>query len=264
MAEISGNDTPTSPTPTSSPTPAPSTAPESAPTPEPAPAPPTTPPVAPPATPPTVPPEPAPAAPASEEAATKLREDITKDVEEKVTKTVSETVIQKIGKALGLTKEEEKDLPKDPESLKKLVDEKVQEAFKARDEEMGKVSSETEKERQGRVDNIVKGWHSQYESLARAGKVPKIENAQDPNDKGVQARRKLILAIGRAIDQNKQQGIQHTPTVGEVLLTTPDVLTGPPGGDLPISGNTQVREESDSFTHEELRKKSFEDIAEGA
>lgn len=257
-----GNNTLTQPTPTPPTTPAPSTAPEPAPASEPVPAPTTTPPVVP--TTPPAEPTPTPASPVSEEAATKLKEDIAKDVSEKVTKTVSESVIQKFAKALGLTKEEEKDLPKDPESLKKLVDEKVQEAFKARDEEAGKVTEETEKERQERVDNIVKGWHSQYESLSRAGKVPKIENAQDPNDKGIQARRKLILAIGRAIDQNKQQGIQHTPTVGEVLLTTPDVLTGPPGGDLPISGNTQVREESDSFTHEELRKESFEEIAEGA
>ncbi|MBU1067097.1 hypothetical protein KKE60_04890 [Patescibacteria group bacterium] len=230
----------------------------------------------PPATPPKLPVEPTPSTeppvaptpsstPLSEDAAAKLKEDISKDVSEKITKTVSEGVIQKIGKAFGLTKKEEEDLPKDPDALKKMVGAMIQEGFAAREEDQFRTSEETDKQRQGRIDDIVRGWHSQYESLARSGKLPPIENAQDPNDKGVVARRKIILAIGKINESNRSAGLpRYTPTVAEVLVNNPDVLSGPPGADLPISGNTQVREEPDSFTYGDTHDKSFEEIAEEA
>ena len=209
----------------------------------------------PPADPPATPTPPATPPAFSEEESTKLKEEISKGV--------SESVIQKIGKALGLTKEEEEGLPKSKEALTKLVSEGVQAEFKRRDAEVDKEDKETDKQRQDRVDGIVRGWHSQYEAVGRAGKVPKVENAQDPNDKGVVARRKIILGIGKIREENKKQGIDHIPTISEVLLTYPNILSGPPGADLPISGNTRVKEEGDSFTYPELHEPTFEEIAAG-
>ena len=74
----------------------------------------------------------------------------------------------------------------------------------------------------------------------------------------------MILAIGTMINQNKQQGIDYTPTIGDVLINNPEVLSGPPGADLPISGSTTAAEEEAMPSYGDLHGKSFEEIAEGA
>jgi len=206
---------------------------------------------------------PTPVAPAFDaEAASKLKADISKDVTESVSNTVSQSIVERIGKALGLSKEEAKDeLPKDPKELESFINEKVQNQLKAERENVEYASAENEKQRQERIDSIITDWHSQYESLSRMGKVPKVEDAKNTDDKGLQARKKLIQQIGKMIDENKKNGIQYTPTVQDALLANPSIMDGVPGADLPISGNTSSRENGAAFSNKEIRGKSFLEIA---
>ena len=57
-----------------------------------------------------------------ESTATKLKEYISRDVSKTVSETVSTSIIERIGRALGLTKEEEQQLPKTPDELQKMID----------------------------------------------------------------------------------------------------------------------------------------------
>src|SRR3990167_225053 len=215
---------------------------------------PETPPSAPPATPPAV----------SADQAAKLSEEITQDVSGKVSEQVSKSVLERIAGALGLTKKEEEKLPTDAETLKKLVDERVSEEFNRLAGEAEQEETKTEEERQGRINSIISSWYTQYTQLANLGKVPRILKEGDQTDKGMQARKKLILAIGKKIEDNKKNGVNYVPSISDVLIENPNVLKGPPGADLPISGNTQAAEEG-GFSYKEIANKSFEQIArEGA
>lgn len=209
-------------------------------------------------TPPVVPP----AAAMSDDQVASLREEITKDVSGKVSKEVSKSVVQKIGDALGLTKKEEDELPKDAASLRQMVDKGVKEELKKRDEADDDEVKTSDKDRQTQIDGIVSSWYSEYNALATTGKVPAIKDANDQEDDGVKARRRLILEVGKMIEEDKKRGVSRTPALSEVLVGNPAVLSAPPGGDLPISGNTQVREADDSFSYQsDIRKKSIQDIA---
>jgi hypothetical protein len=259
MPENTGS--PTTPTPPVTPTEPPATPPvEDTP-----PVPPTlpttsttpTPPVTLPVTPPAQPLKPT----MSEKAVAELREGITKDVSGEVSK----SVIQKIGDALGLTKKEEEELPKDPKALKKLVDSAVTKRFEKESEAAGEQVKVDGQNRQGRIDNIVKTWHFQYNELARLGKLPAIKNVNDTNDEGVVARKKLIRTIGNIIDEiNKvNPNSDYVPSISEAMVRFPTVLAAPPGADLPISGNTAIRENEDSFSYEkDVAGKSFEQIVD--
>ena len=190
-----------------------------------------------------------------------LKEEISKDLSGKVSETVSKSVIEKIGEALGLTKKEEEKLPTNPEDLKAIVDAKVNEALSQRDKQSKEAEQQSEKERETKVNDIIKSWHSEYNSLVAAGKAPKITNPNDPNDKGVQARRKLILGVDKILKSEKASGGGgRTPSLSEVMLANPRVLEMPPGADLPISGNTGVMESEDAFTNKEIRGQSFEEL----
>jgi hypothetical protein len=226
--------------------------------------PPTTPPATPPETPPTTPVQPEPVQmkpdkPMSDEQLASITESVTKDVSGKVSK----SVIQKIGDALGLTKKEEEELPTDPIALKKLVDQEVTKRFDKVSEDSERQQKEDETARQGRVDGIVTGWNFQYNELSKIGKVPAIKNVNDTNDEGVKARRKLITAIGNIIDEIRKvnPNSDYVPSISEALVRYPQVLQAPPGANLPISGNTAVRETEDSFSYEkDIAGKSFQQI----
>lgn len=202
----------------------------------------------------------------SEEQATTLKESISKDLTEKVSGEVSKSVIQKIGEALGLTKKQEAALPTDADQLQKIIDKKVEERFQKLSEDAKSEETATQTQREERIKTIVTGWHGQYNQMARMGKVPEIVKADDENDKGVVARKKIILKIGQMIEENKKNGNgDYVPTIADVLVSYPNVLRGVPGDDLPISGNTQTRQNENSFSNKEIKSKSFEQIAqEGA
>ena len=197
----------------------------------------------------------------SEDQATKLKEDITKDVSGRVSEEVSKSVLTKIAEALGLSKKEETALPTNAEQLQKLIDQKVQEKIDNLSKEATQEETQAETDRQERIDSIIAGWHSQYDFLAKSGKVPKIVDPNNKDDKGVQARRRIIIAIGKMIDENKNNGSTYTPTASDVLIAYPNILKGPPGGDLPISGATVSQEETARFSNKEIRGKSINQIA---
>lgn len=200
----------------------------------------------------------------SEDQITTLKDSITKDVSGTVSQEVSKSVIQKIGDALGLTKEEEEELPKDAESLKKVVNDAVQAKVEELNEKAQEEEQQTQQQRQQNINKIVQGWNSQYNMLSQKDKVPAIKDPSDKDDPGVQARRKIILHIGKMIDNLKQQGSDYTPSISDALLDNPNILEGPAGSDLPISGNTSSTSSDADFKYEEIAGKTFEDIATGA
>ncbi len=187
--------------------------------------------------------------PMSEEQVASLKKGITEDVSGEVSK----SVIQKIGEALGLTKKEEVDnLPTDAEALKKIVDTEVTRRFEKETQDTVKQQKQEATNHQNRIDGTVRNWHTQYSELSRLGKVPVIKNEADEQDEGVEARKKIILAMGGIISemQKVNPNSDYLPSISEVLVRFPNVLKGPPGADLPISGNTAVRENADSFSYE--------------
>lgn len=219
------------------------------------PADPVTPPVTPPATPPVTPPK------LSEEDVTKMRETIKTEVSE----TVSKSILQKIGDALGFTKKETEELPTDKPSLQKLIDSSVADKFKSQTQTVEKQDEQDATDRQTRIDSTVKGWHFQFSELSRLGKVPVIKDATDPTDEGVVARRKLIMSIGTIIDETRKTNptSDHVPSISEVLVRFPDVLKGPPGANLPISGDTAVRAPAVALDYEkDVAGKSFQQIVD--
>jgi len=194
----------------------------------------------------------------SDEQVASLKDSITKDVSGKV----STSVIQRIGEALGLTKKQEEALPTDAAQLQKIVDQKLEERFTKLQQQADQEEKQTETQRQERINGIVQGWYSQYDQMARLGKVPQMKQAVE-GDPGYDARKKIILAIGEMINENKQKGVDYTPSISDVLIANPQVLEGVPGANLPISGNTQVRESAADFKHSDITSKSWEEIASG-
>lgn len=199
----------------------------------------------------------------SDDQVSSLKESITKDLSGQVSQQVSESVIQKIGKALGLTEEEKEELPKDAESLQKLIDNKVDAKLQEVQSQYQQQETQTAEQREEKIKSIVSNWNQQYKLLADTGKVPPIKDPTDQKDPGVQARRQIILHIGKMIDNLKQQGTNYTPSISDALIAEPDLLKDVPGADLPISGNTSSRENADSFLYDEIAGKSFEQIAQG-
>lgn len=181
------------------------------------------------------------------------------DLKEEVAGEVSQSVISKIGEALGLTKQEEEELPTDPEKLEKLVNDRVEATLKEREAQQQEQVQQTQKERQAQVQQIVDNWHAEYNALARRGQVPEIKDANDPNDPGIKARRNLIKGVGDIIKDEKEQGLPNrTPSLTEAF--TAGANREVPGADLPIAGNTPSGS-NESFDYKEVSGKSFAELA---
>ena len=119
--------------------------------------------------------------------------------------------------------------------------------------------------RQERIDNTVKNWHFQYQELARLNKVPAIKDPTDPEDEGINARKRLIIGIGNIIDEVRKTNpnSDYTPSVSEALVRYPNILKGVPGDDLPISGNTVYRDGGSKLSYDkDIKGKSFQQIVD--
>lgn len=225
----------------------------------------TTPPVTPPVTPPTTPPAATPpvtppVAPAVDPA--KL-EEIKTELTKTATETATKGILEKLGKALGFSKEETLELPKTPEELTKLVNKSIKDAMTKQREDQTAETKETQEAQDKRVDTIVKGWHSEYQALSQAGRVPKIIDPNSETDPGVLARTKLIQGVGNIVKTEKAKGIQRTPGISEVLAINPKALSQPAGADLPISGNTGSESNEAGFSNTEVHSKSMAELAAG-
>ena len=221
--------------------------------------PPVTPPVTPPAdgtTPPVTPPTTPPAAPVVDPV--KLEE-----IKADLTKTATKGIMEKLGKALGFSKEETQELPQTKEELGKLIDKSIKDAFTKQREDQTAETQETQEAQDERVDTIVKGWHSEYQALSQANRVPKIIDPNSETDPGVMARKRLIQGIGKIISVEKAKGIQRTPAISEVLVINPKALSQPAGADLPISGNTGSESNEAGFSNADVHSKSMAQLAAG-
>lgn len=184
------------------------------------------------------------------------------DLKEEVSGEVSQSVINRIGEALGLTKKEaEEQLPKDQESLQKMIDSRVNQTLQQRQQQEEEQQKLTQEQQQKQVDSIVNNWYAEYDALVREGKAPKIENPNDKNDPGVQARRQLIQGIGEIIKKEKAEGIERTPSLTESFMKG-NLKDEVAGADVPVSGNTKSGSKS-GFSYAEIASKSFEDIVAG-
>lgn len=138
----------------------------------------------------------------------------------------------------------------DKEALKKEIKDEIT----AEDEE-------AERTHQAKIDRVRAGWTNEYSTLAKAGKVPKIKDVKDESDRGVKAKRALLIKLGQIIQHNKETGNDHVPSLSQVLLLHPEVLSPSPGGELPISGSSRPTGDSGAFSNAEIRGKSFQQIA---
>lgn len=184
-----------------------------------------------------------------------------KEISDGVSDSVSKSVIQKIGDALGLTKKEEEALPSDKKSLEALVDQKFQEKMTAYSQEQQQEQEKSKQEYNEKVKGVVTGWRSQYNELARLGKVPPIKDYNNKDEAKVW--RNVMLGIDKIIKDGKAQdpSYSYVPTVSDVLLRYPTIAKGAPGADLPISGNTGAMESTKDFEYGEIANSSFEKIA---
>jgi hypothetical protein len=173
-----------------------------------------------------------------EEKLTSLKDDITKDVSGKVSEQVSKSVLEKIGAALGLTKEEEEELPKDAASLKKLVQQEAQNLLKQRDEEQQKTQQQEDQQLDRGAQTFRELWNRDYTEMANNGMVPKIEKADDPNDPGNQAKTRVLAQLKKVLDENAAKGVDYVPTLWEIMARYPETLKTETttGANAPVSG----------------------------
>ena len=193
-------------------------------------------------------------------------EAIKKDVRESVTGEVSKSLLEKIGGALGLTREEKKTLPTDPDELSKFIRE---EARKGTQEVLTNQERENQDAETARERQLTEGatrfqtlWTNQYIQLAESGRVPKIVDVNDKNDPDMQAKVKILTKLKTILDENQSKGIDYVPTLKEVFYENPDVLnTATAGGNVPISGGGRVIANSTSqLPYQQLNKASTEDL----
>jgi hypothetical protein len=178
---------------------------------------------------------------------------------------VSKGVIQKIGEALGLTKKEEAKLPTDPKELEKLVEDRskktVQEILDERDTKAKEEEEAHEKEVQEGAKRYQNLWASQYDQLATAGKLPKIEDINDVNDPGRQAKAKLLTKLYEVLQENEKNGIDEVPTLKEIYYDYPEVLTNKvAGATTPVSGGGRTHSSGNAMDYNDIHNSSFEDI----
>lgn len=183
-----------------------------------------------------------------------------------ITEKVSKTLLEKIGSALGLTREEKKQLPTDPDDLAKFVEENARKGTEA-------VLSEREKAEQTatetREKQITEGaqrfqtlWKNQYAELAEMGRVPKIVTPEDKNDPGNVAKVKILTKLSQMIKDNEAKGIDYVPTLKEVFYENPDLLRTDTvaGATVPVSGGGRTIAATGALKYDALHKAGIEDL----
>ncbi len=187
-------------------------------------------------------------------------------LEEGITEKVSKTLLEKIGTALGLTKEEKKTLPTDPDELAKFVQDNAKKGTQ-------EVLSEREKAEQDAVQSrekqITEGaqkfqtlWKNQYAELAEMGRVPKIVNPDDKADPGNVAKVKILTKLSQMIKENEANGIDYVPTLKEVFYENPDLLRTDTvaGATVPVSGGGRSIAATGALKYDALNKTPIEDL----
>lgn len=170
-----------------------------------------------------------------------------------------------LARGLGLSKEEKKEIPSDPDELKKYVQDQVNSGIKTYEESQKYKQEATTKEREKQVESIISNWDSEYESLVRQGKAPEIKKRGDMNDPGWRARNGLIKTVGEITKREKESGLPNRiPSIYEAYTTNPRAAKGVPGADLPISGNTYNAPTTEFDYQKDIRGASIQSIIDQA
>lgn len=123
-------------------------------------------------------------------------------------------------------------------------------------ERMQQEEEERKQQQEQSTQQVIKGWYDEYDTMVELGKAPKIENANDKNDPGVKARSAMIRELAKQRESGK-----NIRTLSQVMLANPSVLSAPPGGDAPISGESAPLNDGSNYKHSDIRTKTFAEIA---
>lgn len=188
-------------------------------------------------------------------------------LESTITEKVSKGVLDKIAGALGLTKEEKKSLPTDPDELAKFIQDNAKKGTEAVLTEREQAEQDAEQERQTQLNEGAQRfqnlWRTQYNELAESGRVPKVVNPQDPQDPGNVARVKILTKLKQIIDNNAERGVDYVPTLKEVFYENPDVLKieTTTGATVPVSGGGRtITNASSALPYDSLHKMDVDDL----
>jgi hypothetical protein len=124
--------------------------------------------------------------------------------------------------------------PKSWDDIPKLVEEKGKEIAEQTIEARDKAAREAEEARAAEVKQIDEEFDRQLEDLEGKNIIPKIQNAEDPNDPGRQARKELfgraaalktvdLISVGNDLHELHQAGFSYDPAVNKVIRSKPNV-----------------------------------------
>jgi hypothetical protein len=124
--------------------------------------------------------------------------------------------------------------PKTWDDIPKLVEEKGKEIAEQTLAERDKANKEAEEARAAELKSIDVEFDRQLEELEDKGIIPKIVNAEDPNDPGRQARKELfgraaslktidLISVGNDLHQLHENGLGYEPGTNKIIRSKPNV-----------------------------------------
>ncbi len=163
-------------------------------------------------------------------------------MESSISEKVSKSVIDKLAIALGIKKEEKKEIPTDPDKLDEYIQQKANETFEAKLKERDDAATQTETDKQKQIktgaETFQKMWARDYAEMANLGMVPKIDKADDTNDLGNVAKSRILLKLKELITENEKLGEDQVPSLWEVMQRFPNIhkTETVTGSNAPITG----------------------------
>ncbi len=195
---------------------------------------------------------------------------IKKDLESSVSDSVSKSVLQKLGDALGLNKKQEEQLPKDPKELLAYIKEEsrrqAEDIINAREKASKDQQTQTEQEKQKQLQdgakNFQETWNRDFTEMSTLGMVPKIVDANNQNDPGRLAKTKILLKLKEVIDENEKNGIDHVPSLWEIMSRFPNVFktNTVAGANTPVSGGGNSGAGMGNNQYSQLHHTSIEEM----
>jgi len=124
--------------------------------------------------------------------------------------------------------------PKSWDDIPKLVEEKGKEIAEQTIAEREKSAREAEETRAAEVKAIDEEFDRQLEDLEGKNIIPKVVNAEDPNDPGRIARKELfgraaflktvdLVSVGADLHELHQAGFTYDPSINKVIRSKPNV-----------------------------------------
>lgn len=124
--------------------------------------------------------------------------------------------------------------PKSWDDIPKLVEEKGKEIAEQTIAEREKAAREAEEARAAEIKQIDEEFDRQLEELEGRGIIPKIIDANDPNDPGRMARKELfgraamlktvdLKSVGEDLHQLHEAGLTYDPTVNKIIRSQPNL-----------------------------------------